>query len=85
MSADEILAPDEGKEQPKWPAEDAELTAMLEAVIYITDEPLTLEQICTRRSNNTAIASSDCSTIWWQSGRSRSTGWPSGRWRAAIR
>jgi segregation and condensation protein B len=47
MSADEILAPDAGKEQPKWPAEDAELTAMLEAVIYITDEPLTLEQICT--------------------------------------
>ncbi len=45
LSADEILAPDAGKEQPKWPAEDAELTAMLEAVIYITDEPLTLEQI----------------------------------------
>jgi segregation and condensation protein B len=45
MSAEEILAPDAGKEQPKWPAEDAELTAMLEAVIYITDEPLTLEQI----------------------------------------
>lgn len=47
MSAEEILAPDAGKEQPKWPAEDAELTAMLEAVIYITDEPLTLEQIST--------------------------------------
>jgi len=47
LSADEILAPDAGKEAPKWPAEDAELTAMLEAVIYITDEPLTLEQICT--------------------------------------
>jgi segregation and condensation protein B len=45
LSADEILAPDAGKEQPKWPAEDAELTAMLEAVIYITEEPLTLEQI----------------------------------------
>ncbi len=47
LSAEEILAPDAGKEQPKWPAEDAELTAMLEAVIYITDEPLTLEQIST--------------------------------------
>ena len=45
LSADEILAPDAAREQPKWPAEDAELTAMLEAVIYITDEPLTLEQI----------------------------------------
>ncbi|HEY3838939.1 MAG TPA: SMC-Scp complex subunit ScpB [Bryobacteraceae bacterium] len=45
MSADELLAPDAGKEQAKFPAEDAELTAMLEAVIYITDEPLTLEQI----------------------------------------
>jgi segregation and condensation protein B len=47
LSADEILAPDQGGEQPKWPAEDAELMAMLEAVIYITDEPLTLEQIST--------------------------------------
>ncbi len=47
LSAEEILAPDAGKEQLKWPAEDAELTAMLEAVIYITDEPLTLEQIST--------------------------------------
>jgi len=47
MSPEEILAPDAGREQPKWPAEDAELTAMLEAVIYITDEPLTLEQIST--------------------------------------
>jgi segregation and condensation protein B len=45
LSADEILAPDAAKEQLKFPAEDAELTAMLEAVIYITDEPLTLEQI----------------------------------------
>ena len=47
LSAEEILAPDAAKEQPKWPAEDAELTAMLEAVIYITDEPITLEQIST--------------------------------------
>jgi segregation and condensation protein B len=45
LSADEILAPDDEKEPAKWQAEDAELTAMLEAVIYITDEPLTLEQI----------------------------------------
>ncbi len=45
LSPDEILAPDAGKEQHKWPAEDAELTAMIEAVIYVTDEPLTLEQI----------------------------------------
>ncbi len=45
LSADEILAPDAASEQPKWAAEDAELTAMLEAVIYITDEPLTLEQM----------------------------------------
>jgi segregation and condensation protein B len=45
LSAEEILAPDAGKEQPKWPAEDAELTAMLEAVIYVSEEPLTLDQI----------------------------------------
>jgi len=47
LSADEILAPDAGKESSKWLSEDAELSAMLEAVIYITDEPLTLEQIAT--------------------------------------
>ncbi len=47
LSPEEILAPDAAREQPKWPAEDAELTAVLEAVIYITDEPLTLEQIAT--------------------------------------
>ena len=47
LSPEEILAPDAGKEPPKWPAEDAELTAMLEAVIYVTEEPLTLEQIST--------------------------------------
>jgi segregation and condensation protein B len=45
LSADELLAPDAAGEQPKWPAEDAELLAMLEAIIYITDEPLTMEQI----------------------------------------
>jgi segregation and condensation protein B len=45
LSAEEILAPDAAREQPKWPAADAELTAVLEAVIYITDEPLTLEQM----------------------------------------
>ena len=27
--------------------EDAKLKAVLEAIIYVTDEPLTLEQICT--------------------------------------
>jgi segregation and condensation protein B len=45
LSADELLAPDAAGEQLKWPAEDAELLAMLEAIIYITDEPLTMEQI----------------------------------------
>jgi segregation and condensation protein B len=45
ISAEEFLASDAPAEQPKWPAEDAELTAMLEAVIYVTDQPLGLEQI----------------------------------------
>ena len=45
LSPEELFAPDAAREQPKWPAEDAELTAVLEAVIYITDEPLTLEQM----------------------------------------
>ena len=45
FSADELL-PDE----PPVPAqtmEDAKLKAVLEAIIYVTDEPLSLEQICT--------------------------------------
>jgi segregation and condensation protein B len=44
ISADELL-PDE----PAAPAvsmEDAQLKAVLEAIIYVTDEPLSLEQIC---------------------------------------
>ena len=45
VTTDELLAPDAAAEKPKVLAEDAELTAMLEAVIYVTDEPLTLEQI----------------------------------------
>jgi segregation and condensation protein B len=45
FSADELL-PDE----PAVPAqamEDAKLKAVLEAIIYVTDEPLSLDQICT--------------------------------------
>lgn len=45
LSPEELLGADAAEEQQKWPAEDAELTALLEAVIYITDEPLTLEQM----------------------------------------
>lgn len=46
LSPDEILGPDRRRgSEVRWPAEDAELMAMLEAVIYITDEPLSLDQI----------------------------------------
>ena len=44
LSAEELLP-----EEPAAPAvsiEDAQLKAVLEAIIYVTDEPLTLEQIC---------------------------------------
>lgn len=44
VSAEELLP-----EEPAAPAvsiEDAQLKAVLEAIIYVTDEPLTLEQIC---------------------------------------
>jgi segregation and condensation protein B len=45
LSAEELL-PEE--EQPATPVamEDANLKAVLEAIIYVTDEPLTLDQIC---------------------------------------
>lgn len=44
FSAEEILGsePEEAKETQ---VEDAELRAVLEAIIYVTDEPLTIEQI----------------------------------------
>lgn len=44
FSADELLP-----EEPSLPAqamEDAKLKAVLEAIIYVTDEPLSLDQIC---------------------------------------
>ncbi len=48
FSAEEFLASDMGAE-PAADAitmEDAKLKAVLEAIIYVTDEPLSLEQIC---------------------------------------
>jgi segregation and condensation protein B len=43
ISAEELL-PDEPVETPQY--EDAKLKAVLEAIVYVTDEPLTLDQIC---------------------------------------
>ncbi|HEX4138658.1 MAG TPA: SMC-Scp complex subunit ScpB [Bryobacteraceae bacterium] len=48
ISAEELLGSDPGAE-PAVEAitmEDAKLKAVLEAIIYVTDEPLSLEQIC---------------------------------------
>lgn len=45
----EELLPDEATDAEKviqMPVGDAELKAVLEAIIYVTDEPLSLEQIC---------------------------------------
>ncbi len=44
FSAEELL-PDEPAPTPAT-MEDAKLKAVLEAIIYVTDEPLTLDQIC---------------------------------------
>ena len=44
FSAEEILG-SEPEEVKETPVEDAELRAVLEAIIYVTDEPLTIEQI----------------------------------------
>jgi segregation and condensation protein B len=45
FSAEELLGP-EAPAEPAATMEDAKLKAVLEAIIYVTDEPLSLEQIC---------------------------------------
>lgn len=48
VSAEDLL-PDEATDDEKvvqMPVGDADLKAVLEAIIYVTDEPLSLEQIC---------------------------------------
>ena len=48
FSADELLGSDLSTESAAEAItmEDAKLKAVLEAIIYVTDEPLSLEQIC---------------------------------------
>jgi len=49
VPAEEILPEELLPEDPNvvtMPVADAELKAVLEAIIYVTDEPLTLEQLC---------------------------------------
>jgi segregation and condensation protein B len=46
VSADELLEEPEPENVVAMPVGDAELKAVLEAIIYVTDEPLSLEQIC---------------------------------------
>lgn len=50
VSPEETLSPEELLPQEAAPSpvaiEDAKLKAVLEAIIYVTDEPLTLDQIC---------------------------------------
>ncbi len=45
FSAEEILGEEEPAAEAPIPIADAQLRAVLEAIIYVTDEPLTLEQI----------------------------------------
>lgn len=48
LSAEELLGPQETEQAAEPIAlEDAKLKAVLEAIIYVTDEPLSLDQICT--------------------------------------
>jgi segregation and condensation protein B len=44
--AEEILPEEEEPAVVAMPVADAELKAVLEAIVYVTDEPLTLDQIC---------------------------------------
>lgn len=43
---DDYFPPEEDPNVFTMPVADAELKAVLEAIIYVTDEPLTLDQIC---------------------------------------
>lgn len=45
ISAEDLLAGDALPAEVAPPAEDAQLLAVLEAIVYITDEPLSLQQI----------------------------------------
>ena len=47
---------------------------MLEAVVYITEEPLTLAQICRGSGAASGTHSDDCSTSWSRNARSREHG-----------
>ncbi len=46
VTAEDLLPEEEVVEAPAITMEDAKLKAVLEAIIYVTDEPLSLEQIC---------------------------------------
>jgi segregation and condensation protein B len=53
ITVDELMAtPSAGTEEPAAPApqEDVQLKAVLEAIIYVAEEPLTLAQICAATS-----------------------------------
>jgi len=54
-------------------AEDAQLQAILEAIVYITDEPLTAQQIAAR-SASPSTRSSGSLTNSWKSTANPSTG-----------
>ena len=54
--------------------EDAQLQAILEAIVYITDEPLTAQQIAAAHRAAASTRSSGCWTSWWRSTPSPSTG-----------
>jgi segregation and condensation protein B len=43
---EEFIPPEDDPNVVTMPVADAELKAVLEAIIYVTDEPLTLDQIC---------------------------------------
>src|ERR1700752_757618 len=45
MDASELLGEPEGQATLEFPADEVHLRAMLEALIYITEEPLTVDQI----------------------------------------
>ncbi len=60
VSAEELLGSGQSAPPPSLSVEDAQLRAVLEAVVYVADEPLTLQQICTALQEPPAEIAAGC-------------------------
>ena len=71
VSADELLGPAR-RRAAALSSSDAQLKAVLEAIVYVTEEPLSADRLPVRSANR-ASASRSCSKIWWRNSTGRNT------------